>query len=381
MFYLDYAASTPMDSAVIDCMMYHCRHTYANPSATTHLNGHQASQVVLQAQRQVASLIGGEPNSIIFTSGATEANNLAIFGASRAYRKQGGHIISSAVEHSAVLEPIKQLEKQGFEVTYLMPDETGQISANAVADALRPDTILVSIMAVNNELGTCYPIQAIGQQLINHPALLHVDAVQGVGKIPIDVTAMGIDLLSLSGHKLYGPKGIGALYVRPKVKLEAQMLGGRQQKQKRPGTLPTPQIAGLGLACELAQQRFYAHQTLLNDLYHTFVNGLSDIPEVTIRQADQFYPGIVNVTFHQVNSQALMAWLPDVAFSAGSACQAQFISTSHVLSAIGLDDQQASQTVRFSFGQGITVADLKTLVGRIQQAVAQIRAIGGQNDL
>lgn len=378
--YLDYAATTPVANEVINEMLKFLsfESAFGNPASNTHDYGWQAKEAVDIARVQVAKLINADLREIVFTSGATESDNLAIKGVADAYSSRGKHIVTTMIEHKAVLDTCAYLETRGYEVTYLQPCEKGQIFLGKIKNALRIDTILVSIMAVNNELGTMYPLTEIGRLCQEQKILFHVDAAQGVGKIVINVKTMHIDLLSISGHKLYGPKGSGALYVRrkPKLKLTPLMHGGGHENGFRSGTLATHQIVGLGKACEImsaVQTVSTLHVKMLRDL---FLKDLSVLPALIINTPlDNSYPGIVSVTFKGVDGESMIAMLYQLAVSMGSACTSSSVEPSYVLSAIGLKQQEAHATLRFSFGRYTTKEDLKIATLILVDTVTKLRAL------
>ncbi|WP_440683151.1 IscS subfamily cysteine desulfurase [Cysteiniphilum halobium] len=378
--YLDYASTTPVADEVVAQMLKYLSfdNAFGNPASNTHDYGWQAKEAVDNARLQVAKLINAEAREIIFTSGATESDNLAIKGVADAYLNRGKHIVTSMIEHKAVMDTCAYLETKGYVVTYLKPDAKGQISFEQIKDALRSDTILVSIMAVNNELGTIYPLTEIGELCHERKILFHVDAAQGVGKVLIDVKAMHIDLLSISGHKIYGPKGVGVLYVRrkPKVKLTPAIHGGGHEQGFRSGTLATHQIVGLGSACEL----MYLKQNELNEhvrkLRNQFLQGINVLPKLIINTPlDNSYAGIVNITFKGVDGESLVAMLYQLAVSMGSACNSASVEPSFVLSAIGLTQQEAHASLRFSFGRYTTKEDIDIATVAIVDVVTKLRAL------
>lgn len=375
--YLDYAATTPVAPEVAELMAKHLTldGCFANPASRSHLAGWKAEQAVEKARQQVANLLGADVREIVWTSGATEANNLAIIGAARANPDKGRHIITSALEHKAVLDTCHWLEKEGYSITRLKPDSQGQISVEQVAEALTPDTLMVSLMLVNNELGTVNPVAEIGELLKNHSALFHVDAAQAAGKLPIDVNQLEVDLLSLSGHKFYGPKGVGALYVRrqPAVHLEALIHGGGHERGMRSGTLPTHQLVGIGLAAQMAGEQMVADKGHITQCRATFLQQLN--PALFVQTADNTsnWPGIVNLAFPAIEAETLMMALPDLAVSTGSACNAASIDPSYVLVALGLSREVALSSVRFSFGRYLTL-EQATLAGQqLNQALERLK--------
>ncbi len=378
LIYLDYAATTPAAPEVAALMAKHLTldGCFANPASRSHMAGWQAEQAVEKARQQVASLIGADVREIVWTSGATEANNLAIIGAARANPDKGRHIITSAIEHKAVLDTCHWLEKDGYSITRLKPNAQGQISVAQVAAALTPDTLMVSLMLVNNELGTVNPLAEVGELLKDHSALLHVDAAQAVGKLPIDVNALEVDLLSLSGHKFYGPKGVGALYVRrqPAVHLEAIIHGGGHERGMRSGTLPTHQLVGIGLAAEMAAAQMADDQQHISQCRAAFLAQLNpDLYVQTAANANN-WQGIVNLAFPNIEAETLMMALPDLAVSTGSACNAASLDPSYVLVALGLNRATALGSVRFSFGRYLTLAQATLAGQQLNQALESLKS-------
>lgn len=377
--YLDYAATTPVDPRVADKMM-HCLTMdglFANPASRSHIYGWQAEEAVEDARNQVAELIKADPREIVWTSGATEANNLAIKGVAAGYKDKGRHIISSAIEHKAVLDSCQWLETQGFELTYLQPNAQGLISPEQVEEAIRPDTILISLMHVNNELGVINPIQAIGEVARQHQVLFHVDAAQSVGKLDLDMGKMPVDLLSVSAHKMYGPKGIGALYVRrqPKILLEAQIHGGGHERGMRSGTLPTHQIVGFGEAAQIAIESMAEERQRIATLRQQLWQGISQLDGVVLNgDADQRVAGILNVSFADVDGETLLMALKDLAVSTGSACASADLEPSYVLTALGVSREMAHSAIRFSIGRYTTAADIEIAIEKVRHAVEMLRA-------
>lgn len=377
--YLDYAATTPVDPRVADKMM-HCLTMdglFANPASRSHIYGWQAEEAVEDARNQVAELIKADPREIVWTSGATEANNLAIKGVAAGYKDKGRHIISSAIEHKAVLDSCQWLEIQGFELTYLQPNAQGLISPEQVEEAIRPDTILISLMHVNNELGVINPIQAIGEVARQHQVLFHVDAAQSVGKLDLDMGKMPVDLLSVSAHKMYGPKGIGALYVRrqPKILLEAQIHGGGHERGMRSGTLPTHQIVGFGEAAQIAIESMAEERQRIATLRQQLWQGISQLDGVVLNgDADQRVAGILNVSFADVDGETLLMALKDLAVSTGSACASADLEPSYVLTALGISREMAHSAIRFSIGRYTTAADIEVAIEKVRHAVETLRA-------
>ena len=376
--YLDYSATTPADPRVAEKMMQ-CLTLdgiFGNPASRSHRFGWQAEEAVDEARNHIAELIGADPREIVFTSGATESNNLAIKGIAHFYRNQGKHIITCKTEHKAVLDPCRFLESEGFEVTYLDPQPNGLVSIEQIANAMRDDTLLVSIMHVNNEIGVIQDVAAIGELCRSRKIFFHVDAAQSVGKLPIDVEAMKIDLLSMSAHKIYGPKGIGALYVRrkPRVRLEAQMHGGGHERGMRSGTLPTHQIVGMGEALRIAGLEMADEARRRLALRDRLWNGLRDIEEVYLNgDLEHRVPGNLNVSFAYVEGESLMMGLKDLAVSSGSACTSASLEPSYVLRALGLTDELAHSSIRFSIGRFTTEEEIDYTISLIKQEIGRLR--------
>ncbi|MBZ9538939.1 IscS subfamily cysteine desulfurase [Modicisalibacter tunisiensis] len=376
--YLDYAATTPVDPRVAEVMARHLTldGIFANPASRSHMPGWQAEQVVEGARRQVADLIGADPREIVWTSGATEADNLALIGFMRANRARGGHLITSTIEHKAVIDTARALEAEGFEVTWLEPGHDGRITPAHLAAAMRDDTVLVSLMAVNNELGTINDLAALSAVVHARDAIFHVDAAQAVGRIPLDVIDLGIDLMSLSGHKVYGPKGVGALYVKrsPDIRLEALIHGGGHERGMRSGTLPTHQIAGMGEAFALAEREGEADQARIAALAERFLAGLDDLEGIH-RNTDVTVavPNIVNLSFDGVDGESLLMALRGIAVSTGSACNSASVEPSYVLRGIGVPRSRALTALRFSFGRFTTEAEIDAAVAEIRHAITTLR--------
>jgi cysteine desulfurase len=378
--YLDYASTTPVDPAVADQMVEFLTPSghFGNPASRSHMFGWQAEAAVEDARSDVAGLIGADPREIVWTSGATEANNLAIKGCAHFNTRKGKHIITSKIEHKAVLDTCRQLEREGFEVTYLDPDEHGLIQPQAIADALRDDTTVVSIMHVNNELGTLNDIAAIGKLCRENKVFFHVDAAQSAGKTEIDVEAMQVDMMSFSAHKIYGPKGIGALYVRrkPRVRIEAQMHGGGHERGMRSGTLPTHQIVGMGAAFKLGAELLAEESARIEKLRNRLWDGVSDMQEVYLNgSSEQHVPGIINISFAFVEGESLIMALRDLAVSSGSACTSASLEPSYVLRALGLNDEMAHSSIRFSIGRYTTEKDVDDAVAKVRHAVEKLREL------
>ncbi|MEC7642696.1 IscS subfamily cysteine desulfurase [Idiomarina sp.] len=362
--YLDYAATTPVDKSVADTMMKYLTADgiFANPASRSHRLGWQAEEAVDIARNQVADLINADPREIVFTSGATESDNLALKGVMHQARNKGKHLITVATEHKAVIDPALQLEREGFDVTFLSVDKDGLIDTQALQQALREDTVLVSVMHVNNELGVIQDIPAISAWCQGNNVLLHVDAAQSAGKLPLDVEQLGVDLLSISAHKMYGPKGIGALYVRrkPKVQLEAEMHGGGHERGMRSGTLATHQIVGLGAAAQLASQRLDDDREHYSALSQLFLEKLLAEPGIKLNgHASHRVPNIMNISFANVEGELLLMSLKDLAISSGSACTSASVEPSYVLRAIGLADELAHASLRFSVGRDTTMQEME----------------------
>lgn len=378
--YLDYLSTTPVDPRVV-AVMSSClsnEGVFGNPASRSHVFGWKAEEAVENARNQVAELINADPREIVWTSGATESDNLAIKGVAHFYHKKGKHIVTSKIEHKAVLDTCRQLEREGYEVTYLDPDDRGLTTPEMVQAALREDTILVSVMHANNEIGVVNDVAGIGEKCRAAGVLLHVDAAQGAGKVPLDMETMKIDLLSMSAHKMYGPKGVGALYVRrkPRVRLEAQMHGGGHERGMRSGTLATHQLVGFGEAARIAREEMAAEADRLAALRLRFWNAISDIPEVHINgDRDQRLPGALNVSFAFVEGESLIMSLRDLAISSGSACTSASLEPSYVLRALGLNDELAHSSLRFSFGRFTTDAEVDHAATCVRHAVEKLREL------
>ncbi len=376
--YLDYAASTPVDPRVAEKMMACLTRdgNFGNPASRSHLYGWKAEEAVENARRQVADLIGAEPRDIVWTSGATESDNLAIKGVAHFHAERGKHIVTSQIEHKAVLDTCKILEDEGFEVTYLTPDKEGIIQPAAVKAALREDTILVSLMQVNNEIGVINDIAAIGEITREKGIIFHVDAAQSVGKMPINLAELNVDLLSISAHKFYGPKGMGVLYARrnPAVNIEAQIHGGGHERGMRSGTLATHQIVGVGEACAIAAAELAEESARILALRSRFLDGISGLSGVHINGSlEQRAPGILNLAFEGVDGESLLMALKDLAISTGSACTSASLEPSYVLRALGLGRELALGALRISFGRFTTEADVDFAAGRVLETVSRLR--------
>ncbi|WP_119468148.1 IscS subfamily cysteine desulfurase [Vibrio cholerae] len=378
--YLDYSATCPVDPRVAEKMVQYMTMdgTFGNPASRSHRYGWQAEEAVDTAREQIAALLNADPREIVFTSGATESDNLAIKGVAHFYNKQGKHIITSKTEHKAVLDTMRQLEREGFEVTYLDPESNGLVDLAKLEAAMRDDTILVSIMHVNNEIGVVQDIAAIGELCRSRKVVFHVDAAQSAGKVAIDVQEMKVDLISLSAHKAYGPKGIGALYVRrkPRIRLEAQMHGGGHERGFRSGTLPTHQIVGMGEAFRIAKEELQQDYDHALKLRNRLLDGIKDMEAVTINgDLDQRVPHNLNVSFAFVEGESLLMALKDLAVSSGSACTSASLEPSYVLRALGLNDELAHSSIRFSFGRFTTEAEIDYAIELIRVAVDKLRAM------
>jgi cysteine desulfurase len=376
--YLDYAASTPIDPRVAEhmCECLGPRGEHGNPSSLGHDFGRRARNLIEEARAQVARLLGCGPECIIWTSGATESDNLALFGAARYHASRGRHIVSARTEHKAVLDPLRQLEREGFQVTLLKPQSSGVVSAAQVEAALRPDTILVSLMHANNEIGVIQDVAAVGALCRSRGILFHVDAAQSAGKIPIDVHAMNIDLLSLTAHKMYGPKGIGALYIRrqPPVGLQPVLYGGGQELGLRSGTLPTHQAVGLGMACEIAQNSMEADAARIGALRDRLWQGIAALGDVEVNgAAAPRLCNILNVCFRGVEGESLQYALRELAVSAGSACSSGSGEASYVLRALGRSDQDAASSLRFSLGRFTTAEEVDAAIAIVRREVPRLR--------
>ncbi|MCB1665423.1 MAG: IscS subfamily cysteine desulfurase [Pseudomonadales bacterium] len=377
--YLDYAATTPVDPRVAE-QMAQCLTldgNFGNPASRSHLIGWKAEEAVEEARRQVADLVHCDPREIVWTSGATESDNLAIKGAAHFHRERGRHLITSLIEHKAVLDTFRHLETEGFEVSYLRPDATGIVAPERLAAAIRPDTTLVSLMHVNNELGSVNDIAALGAIAREKGVLFHVDAAQSAGKLPLDVSALPVDLMSFSAHKVYGPKGMGALYVcrNPRVDIEAQIHGGGHERGMRSGTLATHQIVGMGAAFALAQEHLQEEAARLWRLRSRLLEGVLAIQGVTLNgPARQTAPGIVNLSFAGVDGESLLLALREIAVSSGSACTSATMEPSYVLRGIGLADELAQSALRLSMGRFTTEQDVDTAIESLRRAVTGLRS-------
>jgi cysteine desulfurase len=375
---MDYSATTPVDERVAEkmCTYLTRQGQFGNPASRSHEFGWKAESAVEQARADVASLVNANPKEIIWTSGATESDNLAIKGAAHFYQKQGKHIITLKTEHKAVLDSCRQLEREGFEVSYLDPEPNGLLDLDKFQAALRDDTILVSIMHVNNEIGVIQDVAAIGEICRDRKIIFHVDAAQSAGKIDIDLEQLKVDLMSFSAHKIYGPKGIGALYVRrkPRVRLEAQMHGGGHERGLRSGTLPTHQIVGMGEAFRIAREEMAEENVRIAALRDRLWNGLNDIEEVYLNgDMEHRITGNLNVSFNYVEGESLIMALKDMAVSSGSACTSSSLEPSYVLRALGRSDELAHSSIRFTIGRFTTAEEVDYIVDRVREKVGKLR--------
>ncbi len=378
--YFDYSATTPVDPRVAEkmCQCLTADGNFGNPASRSHLFGWKAEEAVETGRRQVADLINADPREIVWTSGATESNNLAIKGAAHFYVKKGKHIITSKIEHKAVLDTCRQLEREGYEVTYLEPGSNGIITPQMVADAIREDTIVVSLMHANNEIGVVTDIASIGEITREKGIIFHVDAAQTAGKLPIDMSEMKVDLMSISAHKMYGPKGIGALYVRrkPRIRLEAQMHGGGHERGMRSGTLATHQIVGFGEAARICKDEMAEEGDRCRALRQRFLDGIADMEEVFVNgDLEQRLPGNLNISFAYVEGESLIMSLKDLAISSGSACTSASLEPSYVLRALGLNDELAHSSLRFSFGRFTSDEEVDYAVEQVRTAVDKLREL------
>ncbi|MCA6218587.1 IscS subfamily cysteine desulfurase [Ideonella sp. B7] len=376
--YLDYAATTPVDPRVVQAMVPYLYEQFGNPASRSHAYGWAAEEAVEIAREHVAALIGADPREIVWTSGATESDNLAIKGVAQFHQSKGKHLITVQTEHKAVLDTMRELERAGFEVTYLPVQANGLIDLAVLETAMRPDTILVSVMAVNNEIGVVQDIDAIGRLCRRKGVLFHVDAAQATGKIPLDMHSQCIDLMSLSAHKSYGPKGIGALYVRrkPRVRIEAQMHGGGHERGMRSGTLPTHQIVGMGEAYRLAKEHMATENVRIRALRDRLLTRLADIPEVIVNgDLTRRIPHNLNMSFTFVEGESLLMGIKGVAVSSGSACTSASLEPSYVLRALGLSDEVAHSSIRFSMGRFTTEQDIDRAAAQVRETVERLRGL------
>ncbi len=376
--YMDYSATTPVDPRVADKMIPYLREQFGNPASRSHMYGWSAEKAVEEARAQVAALVNADPREIIWTSGATEGNNLALKGAAHFYQTKGKHIITVKTEHKAVLDTVRELERQGFEATYLQPQDNGLITVEQLAAAIRPDTILVSVMWVNNEIGVIQPIAEIGELCRSKGIIFHSDAAQATGKTPIDLENTKVDLVTFTAHKTYGPKGVGALYVRrkPRVRLEAQMHGGGHERGLRSGTLATHQIVGMGEAFRLAKEEMDSEITRIRALRDRLAKGLNSMEEVYVNgDMDHRVPHNLNVSFNYVEGESLIMAIKDIAVSSGSACTSASLEPSYVLRALGRSDELAHSSIRFTFGRFTTNEDVDFTIDLIKKKVDKLREL------
>ncbi|MBW5291082.1 MAG: Cysteine desulfurase [Candidatus Ruthia sp. Asou_11_S2] len=376
--YMDYSATTPVDERVAKKMMQHLTMDgdFGNPASNSHYYGWQADEAVKKARQQVADLVGADSKEIVWTSGATESDNLAIKGIAHFYHKKGKHIITLKTEHKAVLDTCRQLEREDFEVTYLDPMPNGLLDLNVLKEAIREDTILVSIMHVNNEIGVIQDIEAIGNLCRENKIFFHVDAAQSAGKVVIDLSKLPVDLMSFSAHKIYGPKGMGALYVRrkPRVRIEAQMHGGGHERGMRSGTLATHQIVGMGEAFAIAQAEMKEENEKIRRLRDRLLAGFVDMEEVVVNgDMDSRIPGNLNISFNYVEGESLMMAINDIAVSSGSACTSSSLEPSYVLRALGLSDELAHSSIRFTIGRYTTEAQVDKAISLVRTKVDKLR--------
>ncbi len=374
--YLDYAATTPVDPRVVDKMVPYLREHFGNPASRSHSYGWEAERAVEGAREQVARLVNADAREIIWTSGATESSNLALKGAAHFYKDKGRHLVTVRTEHKATLDTMRELEREGFEVTYLDVRDNGLLDLEVVRATLRPDTILVSVMFVNNEIGVIQDIGAIGEMCRGRGIVFHCDAAQATGKVVIDLAQLKVDLMSFSAHKTYGPKGIGALYVRrkPRVRLEAQMHGGGHERGLRSGTLPTHQIVGMGEAFRLAREEMGAESERIRMLRGRLLEGLSQIEEVYVNgDLEQRVPHNLNMSFNYVEGESLIMAIKDIAVSSGSACTSASLEPSYVLRALGRSDELAHSSIRFSIGRFTTIEEIDYAIDLIRRKVAKLR--------
>ncbi len=374
--YLDYGATTPVDPRVVDAMVPWLREHFGNPASRSHAWGWEAEAIVEKSREEVAALINADPREIVWTSGATESINLAIKGAAHFYKTRGKHIVTVRTEHQAVLDTCRELERQGFEVTYLEVQENGLLDLEAFKAALRPDTILASVMFVNNEIGVIQDIPALGALCRTRGVIFHVDAAQATGKIAIDMAALPIDLMSMSSHKTYGPKGIGALYVRrkPRIRLEAQMHGGGHERGMRSGTLPTHQIVGMGTAFRIAGEEMAVEGERIRMLQQRLLAGLAGIEQVFVNgDQEQRVPHNLNISFNYVEGESLIMGVKGLAVSSGSACTSASLEPSYVLRALGRSDELAHSSLRMTIGRFTTVEEIDYAIATLQDRVAKLR--------
>jgi cysteine desulfurase len=376
--YMDYSATTPIDPRVADKMIPYLREQFGNPASRSHMYGWTAEKAVEEARGHVAALVNADPREIIWTSGATESNNLALKGAAQFYKSKGKHIITVKTEHKAVLDTVRELERVGFEATYLEPQDNGLITIEQLSAAIRPDTILVSVMLVNNEIGVIQPIDEIGELCRSKGIVFHCDAAQATGKVHIDLEKTKVDLMTFTAHKTYGPKGIGALYVRrkPRIRIEAQMHGGGHERGLRSGTLPTHQIVGMGEAFRIAKEEMDVEISRIKALRDRLAKGLQEIEEVYVNgDMDHRVPHNLNVSFNYVEGESLIMAIKDIAVSSGSACTSASLEPSYVLRALGRSDELAHSSIRFTIGRFSTEADMDFAIDLLKSKVGKLREL------
>ena len=376
--YMDYGATTPVDPRVVDAMVPWLREHFGNPASRSHAWGWEAEEAVERARQQVADLVGADPREIVWTSGATESNNLALKGAAHFYKTRGKHIVTVKTEHKAVLDTVRELERQGFEATYLEVQQDGLLDLDAFKAALRPDTILVSVMFVNNEIGVIQDIAAIGAICRERGIIFHVDAAQATGKVQIDLAKLPVDLMSLASHKTYGPKGIGALYVRrkPRVRIEAQMHGGGHERGMRSGTLPTHQCVGMGEAFRIAREEMAPEGERIRMLQQRLLRSLADIEQVFVNgHLEKRVPHNLNMSFNFVEGESLIMGIKEIAVSSGSACTSASLEPSYVLRALGRSDELAHSSLRMTIGRFTTVDEIDQAARLIRERVAKLREL------
>jgi cysteine desulfurase len=376
--YMDYGATNPVDQRVVDAMIPWLREHFGNPASRSHAWGWEAEAAVEKARAEVAALIGADPREIVWTSGATESNNLALKGAAQFYKTRGKHIITVKTEHKAVLDTVRELERQGFDATYLEVREDGLLDFETLKAAIRPDTILISVMFVNNEIGVIQDIPAIGALCRERGIIFHVDAAQATGKVAIDLTTLPVDLMSLASHKTYGPKGIGALYVRrkPRVRIEAQMHGGGHERGMRSGTLPTHQVVGMGEAFRIAREEMGVENERIRMLQKRLLSGLSDIEQTFLNgHPTQRIPHNVNMSFNYVEGESLIMGIKGIAVSSGSACTSASLEPSYVLRALGRSDELAHSSLRMTIGRYTTTEEIDYVITTLKDRVAKLREL------
>jgi cysteine desulfurase len=376
--YLDYSATTPVDPRVAEKMIPYITEDFGNPASRSHAYGWSAEKAVENARREVAMLVNADPREIVWTSGATESNNLAIKGAGNFYSTKGKHIITSATEHKAVIDAVREMERLGFEATYLEPEPNGLINLEKFKAAMRPDTVLTSIMLVNNEIGVVQDIESIGNICRENNIIFHVDAAQATGKVKIDLATLPVDLMSFSAHKTYGPKGIGALYVRrkPRIRIEAQMHGGGHERGMRSGTLATHQIVGMGEAFRIAREEMDEENKRIRDLHQRLVKGLTAIEETYVNgDLTSRVPHNINISFNFVEGESLIMAIKDIAVSSGSACTSASLEPSYVLRALGRSDELAHSSIRFSIGRFTKESDVDFTIDLIKQKIGKLREL------